>query len=292
MEYSRNLQSSRDPRGQTHPRPNGHAYDQDPRNVKRPSSRSPDGAPSRKQHRPDERMEDIHSPSRRSSISNGTPRHPGVGMPSPREPRLNTMAVQQNARNSPLSGKINSPDNRNGVKEGVSSGRSTPQHGPPKPAVATAVMSSFDGHPISQAFTSFASENAQFCSLKVADVEANAQRARAQRLYNLDDERRNFSFPAIRERRTAAQNVATSRAEVSTQQLARQTEVQRQWIQKVATFVQDAVDLHQPTISKDDFVSREELGKFYSFLLGQTRIVIRCKSCIIGGVLSVDIRTN
>jgi hypothetical protein len=268
MEHSRSLQSSRDPRDPTYPRPNGHAYEQDPRNAKRPSSRSPDGGPPRKHHRPDERMEDIHSPSRRSSISNGTPRHPGVSMPSPREPRLNTVAAQQNARNSPLSGRVNSPDNRNGVKEGLSSGRSTPQHGPPKSAVATAMMSSNDGHPVCQAFTSFASENAQFCSLKVADIEANAQRARAQRLYNLDEERRNFSFPAIRERRTAAQNVATSRAEVSIQQLAHQTEVQQQWIQKVATFVQDAVDLHQPTISKDDFVSREELGKFHSFLLG------------------------
>lgn len=217
----------------------------DPRKAKRPASRSPEGVPHRKQTRPEPPRD---SASRRSSISNGTPRHLGLTSPGAYERRPSHVTTDVRSK------EANSPSSK--------SGRSTPmQHTSDvqtlavAPDIASAVVSE-GSRSILDTLMQFSSTSAQYAILQYKKEEAASGFKRIDREYLANEA--NFTlYPAIRERKTAARDAAQKELTTIELQLKACETQSQHHMQGLSKLIEDAATPKQPPLVKEDFVSVE-----------------------------------
>ena len=242
----------------------------DPRRKRLPS-RSPDGAQARKQLKPGQLRDNSIAESnenspRRSSVSNGTPKHQpnGVGSsPGPRGPTQNSKDSSKDARTS----MVNSP---NGYASPMrdASGRSTPLDKTKANggSVSNSEGGGTSGHPpsvnagtrdaittpdsILALLTSFSDEVAQQAALKISRDQAQARADRRQLEYN--STRNNFAaFPAIKERKTLDKEAAFKELGIRDERLKTHKASQTELMTTLATMLSQ-------NVSRTDLVSRAE----------------------------------
>ena len=194
----------------------------DPR--KRNASRSPEGGQARKQPRADQPRETPTGPSnnsgsRRSSMSNGTPRHPGPGGGTA-DGRGPSGQLGGELRTQTGTIGVNSPSNRSSPFEGGTSGRSTPQQRPiglgnqPKRHHREDVPMSDavdTGGPegLLNLLTQFSSNIATQAALQASKDQAEARLKRTQQ--ELTEVKSKFAaFPAIKERKLKERDAVQS----------------------------------------------------------------------------------
>ncbi|KAK3055966.1 hypothetical protein LTR09_003200 [Extremus antarcticus] len=220
----------------------------DPRTEKRNASRSPEGGQNRKLGR-------LNPP---TGPSKGGFRQPSRGAPSPRDRPPNA-----SPRDRPAAA---SPESRGSVRDGVSSGRSTPQHAPKHvaPTVPTAVMTSDaatpatngTSNPVLDALMLFSSQNAQQAALQAKVAQTQTRYDLALREYK-SMKKEFVAFPPIQKRMTITKDDSTKKLNDAKQELDRHVITQNDHMQKLAHVIAEAAKPHQPIINKDDFVSRE-----------------------------------
>lgn len=244
--------------------------DRDPRR-KRQLSRSPDGAQARKQFKPGQNRDNATAQSnenspRRSSISNGTPKHQsnGVGSsPGPQGRAQNSKDSSKDARTS----LVNSPNSYASPMRDTS-GRSTPlekskTNGASASSSKVAVTSK-STLSVNQAkgdatttpdsilalLTSFSDEVAQQAALKISRDQAQARADRRQLEYN--STRNNFTaFPAIRERKTLDKEAAFKELGTRDEALKTHKASQTELMTTLATMISQ-------NATRTDLVSRAE----------------------------------
>ncbi|KAK5172840.1 uncharacterized protein LTR77_002960 [Saxophila tyrrhenica] len=210
----------------------------DSRGNKRPASRSPEPVQRQKQVR--------QNPP--SGPTNGDPRQPARGLTSPQD-KANTK----------------SPDSRSSARDGLSSGRSTPQHPPKlsKPDAATTSgaatpTASMNGslNPVVEALLDFTSQNAQHSALQ-ASVRVRQQHYETTvKEYNAMKDQFKV-FPAVQKSKTTARENSLKELKEAQQELADHVTSERGHMQKLAQVIGEAAKPQQPIINKEDFVSRE-----------------------------------